>query len=447
MSDTSQAIVEDRAARLIDGLMELHPKGYDLSLGRIRNLLEKLGNPQDKLPPVIHVAGTNGKGSTIAFMRAIAEEAGMRVHSHTSPHLVRWHERYRMAGTPRSGPVDDDLLADAIERVATANDGAAITVFEILTAVAFLLFSENEADLCLMEVGLGGRFDATNVMENKTACVVTPVSLDHMSHLGTTPERIAHEKAGILREGTPAIIADQPFETAREALEQTALRHGVTPLLGGQDFHAHEERGRLVYQDVQHGGVLLDLPLPFLVGRHQITNAATAIATLRKVYPLLPTGAVERGLEATRWPARLQRVKAGPLTGRALPGTEIWLDGGHNAHAGEALAAHLAHLEEGADRPMYLIAGMLQTKEPLEFFRPFEGLVRHVFCVPIESDAGFSPETLAAIARDVGLSAEAVDSVETAFDRLFLDWTYERRPRVLIGGSLYLAGEVLRENG
>ena len=445
--------------------MELHPKGWDLSLERIRRLLAKLGDPQDRLPPVVHVAGTNGKGSTIAFLRAMLASAGLSVHVHTSPHLVRWHERYVVSGRE----VDDDTLADAIGRVAHVNAGEPITVFELLTAVAFILFSEHPAHVTLMEVGLGGRCDSTNVMAKKALTVITPIGLDHQAHLGETRDLIAREKAGILREGVPLVLAPQ-VEEARDAIDTIARPLGIDPFAQGQDYSAHDEHGRLVYQDFLDGGVLLDLPLPSLPGPHQIENAATAIAAMRVlarrgVVSLdddALQAAVEMGLTRATWPGRLQHIADGPLLEGAPPSTEIWLDGGHNPHAAEAVAQHLAMLGERRDRPLFLVVGMLDNKDSLGFLRTFEGLVRHVFTVPLAStDAFVPPERLAEIAREAGLSAEPVDSVAEALAVLYRDWEYEphgsggggegsretRAPRVLVTGSLYLVGDVLALSG
>ena len=433
--------------------MGLHPKGYDLSLGRITRLLERLGNPHRALPPVVHVAGTNGKGSTIAFMRAVLEASGWRVHTHTSPHLVRWHERYRMAGTEGpSAPVSDAVLAHAIEHVARANGGEAITVFELLTAVGFVLFSRHPADVALVEVGLGGRLDCTNVMEGKALTVVTPVGMDHEAHLGGTLAAIAGEKAGILRAGTPLVVAAQEDE-ALDVIEAAAARLGIESVVAGRDFTAHEEGGRMVFQEVtpEGEGRLYDLPLPALPGAHQIGNAATAIAASRTLSRSLgrslPSDAFERGLRAATWPGRLQRITGGPLLEGAPAGTEVWLDGGHNAHAGRALAAHLARLERRAPRPLVLVAGILNTKAPHDFFRAFADLAPQVFTVPLSTtDAAIEPAALARFAREAGLAAEPAESARAALRGLYGGWSDGAEgPRVLVTGSLYLAGEVLAE--
>ncbi|MEO1700520.1 MAG: folylpolyglutamate synthase/dihydrofolate synthase family protein [Pseudomonadota bacterium] len=434
--------VRSEAALEIERLLELHPKGFDLSLGRVRDLLEKLGNPQDRLPPVIHIAGTNGKGSCAAFCRSLLEAAGHTVHVHTSPHLVNWHERFLVAGEL----VADDLLADAVRRVATANDDAPITVFEILTAVMFLLFSEHMADYAIVEVGLGGRADATNVISNPAVSVIMPIGMDHQAYLGETIEEIAGEKAGIIKEGVPTIIAHQPYPAARQVLENVSEMMGVEAFVYGQDFFAFEERGRLVLQD---NSGLIDLALPTLNGRHQITNAAAAVMAVRLADPALNADMLERGLQTVKWPARLQRLAAGDLVALAPKDSEIWLDGGHNPDAASACAEFLAGREAVDGRPLFLMAGMLNTKDAIGYFRPFEGLVRHVFAVPIvSSEAGILPADLAAYALHAGLSAEEFGSVYEVLDMLGRNWDpSEPSPRILIGGSLYLAGEVLSENG
>ncbi|MEL6921032.1 MAG: folylpolyglutamate synthase/dihydrofolate synthase family protein [Pseudomonadota bacterium] len=422
--------------------MELHPKGFDLSLGRVRDLLDKLGNPQDGLPPVVHIAGTNGKGSCAAMCRALLEAGGHSVHVHTSPHLVNWHERFRIAGEL----VDDETLADAVRRVAKANDDAPITVFEILTAVMFVLFAEHSADFAIIEVGLGGRADATNVVDEPAVTVIMPIGMDHEAYLGDTVEKIAGEKAGIIKEHVPVVIGHQPYPAARKVLENVADMMGVDAHIYGQDFFAFEERGRLVLQD---NAGLIDLALPALGGRHQITNAAAAIMAARIAAPTLNADMIENGLLRVNWPARLQRLTTGDLVALAPSGSEIWLDGGHNPDAAGACAEFLAERESMDARPLFLITGMLNTKDAIGYFTPFSGLVRHVFTVPIvTSEAGIAPDDLADDALDAGLSAEAFGSVYEVLDMLGRNWDEsEPSPRILIGGSLYLAGEVLGENG
>jgi dihydrofolate synthase/folylpolyglutamate synthase len=442
----STATDQSQAARAIEQLMTLHPKGFDLSLERITRLLERLGNPQDHMPPVIHIAGTNGKGSCAAFSRALLEADGRIVHVHTSPHLVNWHERYRL-GAPGGGKlVDDDVLTDAINRVAEANNGETITVFEILTAVMFVLFSEHPADVAIVEVGLGGRFDATNVIKRPATSVIMPVSLDHEAYLGDRAELIAAEKAGIIKPGAPVVIGAQESEAARAVLESTAERLGAPAFIYGQDFLAFEENGRMIYQDDTG---LMDLTRPKLPGRHQFANAAAAIAAVRAAgFNVTPTIA-DRALEAVSWPGRMQRLTAGRLVDLAPEGAEIWLDGGHNPGAGAVIAEALADQEDRNPRPLFLIAGMINTKDQTNYFRAFKGMVRHVFTVPVgSSDAGVPNDELSVRAEEAGLSAEPIASVGNALSLLRDTWDdQEVAPRILIGGSLYLAGQVLAENG
>lgn len=434
------------ADRQIEHLMTLHPKGFDLSLERISRLLERLGNPQDRLPPVIHIAGTNGKGSAAAFSRALLEAAGYRVHVHTSPHLVNWHERYRLAAEGGGKFVADDVLADAIGRVADANRGETITVFEILTAVTFLLFSEHPADAAIIEVGLGGRFDATNVIKKPAVSVIMPVSLDHEAYLGDRVELIAVEKAGIIKPGCPVIVGAQESDTAREVLVETAERLGCPVTVYGQDFVAAEEHGRLIYQ-AQDG--LMDLTPPRLPGRHQFANAAAAIAAVRAAGFELGERAVNKAMTTVSWPGRMQRLPQGKLTDLAPPGSEIWLDGGHNPGAGVVIAEALTEQEEKFARPLFLICGMINTKDQTGYFRAFKGIARHVYTVPVSfSDAGVPNAELAVRAAEAGLDAEPVSSVTGALMLLRDTWDQsEPPPRILIGGSLYLAGAVLAENG
>lgn len=430
----------------INALMALHPKGYDLSLDRIRRLLDALGNPERRMPPILHVAGTNGKGSVTAFSRAILEASGKVVHVHTSPHLVNWHERYRL-GAPGGGRlVEDELFAETVRRVARANGGQMITVFEILTAVMFLLFSEHPADAAIVEVGLGGRFDATNVIDRPAASVITSISLDHQAYLGDRVELIAAEKAGIIKPGVPVVIGEQPEEAAREVLVAAAERLGAPAAVYGQDFFAFSENGRLTYQDET---VLSDLPLPRLPGRHQYANAAAAIRGLKAAGFLPDEQAIAAGLSRVDWPGRLQRLTAGHVFDIAADDSEIWIDGGHNPGAGRVIAEAMANLEERQPRPLFLITGMLNTKEPAGFFEAFSGIVKHVYTVPIRSsDAGIDPVALASDAAAAGLSAEPVDGFEAAFRRIRDVWSDTGRPpRILVCGSLYLVGDVLKANG
>lgn len=433
------------AEREIQRLMALHPKGIELSLERIKRLLAQLGNPHEKLPPVIHVAGTNGKGSAAAFARALIEAAGGTVHAHTSPHLVHWHERYRI-GAPGGGKlVEDRVLAEAVVRVADANRDRPITVFEMLTAVAFVLFSEHPADATIIEVGLGGRFDATNVIPPPAVALVMSISLDHQSYLGDAIELIAAEKAGIIKRGSTVVIGQQESDAARAVLVETAQRLDTPMHVYGGDFLAYEENRRMIYQD-ETG--LLDLDLPRLAGRHQIANAAAAITAVRAGGFTINHRSAGRAMARVDWPGRLQRLPDGPLSALAPEGAEIWVDGGHNPGAGAAIAETLAGQEERSPRPLFLIAGMLDTKDQRGYFQAFVGMARHVYTVPIEnSDAGVPNDRLAARAMEAGLSAEPVNSVANALS-LLRDTRDMREPapRILICGSLYLAGSVLAEN-
>jgi len=423
-------------------LLALHPKRIDLSLDRIQRLLAAVGNPQRRLPPIIHVAGTNGKGSSIAFMRAALEAAGKKVHVYTSPNLVRLNERFRLAAVGGGRLVNDAELGDAVAECEAKNAGAPITVFEMETAAAFLLFSRHAADIALLEVGLGGRLDATNVIERPLISVITRLSLDHREFLGDSLVKIAAEKAGILKAGVPAVVAGQ----AREALaviERQAARLRTPLKIAGEDWTATEEHGRLVYQD-QDG--LLDLPAPKLYGRHQFENAGTAIAALRASGLKPPAAAFEAAMVQVEWPARMQRLSHGKLAELAPAGSELWLDGGHNVDGGRAIAAALADLEERVSRPVVVIVGMLSTKDCAGFLRNFSGLARRVITVPIHQDKAVPAGELAEIAAGVGIPALTGRDLESAIDlagKLELD----PPPRLLITGSLYLAGEVLAANG
>jgi len=422
-------------------LLALHPKRIDLSLDRMWRVLDALGHPERRVPPVIHVAGTNGKGSTVAFMRAILEAADARVHVYTSPNLVRINERFRLGQAGGGTLVGDDELADALAECERANGAAPITVFEIETAAALLLFSRHPADMLLLEVGLGGRLDATNVIERPVATVITPVSMDHTEFLGDTPEKITLEKAAILKRDVPAVIGRQT-EGPLAVITDRAEKIGAPLHVLGQDWIAGEERGRLVYQD---SAGLLDLPGPRLFGRHQFDNAGTAIAALRAGGVKLPVRAFEQGVVAADWPARMQRLSTGALPPLAPAGSEVWLDGGHNAEGGRIIAGALADLEERVPRPLVLVVGMLSTKDLDGFLRNFAGLARALVAVPIHQDKGLPPEDIAAAARKIGIAAATATGIAdalAAIGRLDL-----APPRILITGSLYLAGEVLTANG
>jgi len=412
-------------------MMSLHPKIIDLTLDRVWRLLEALDHPERKLPPVIHAAGTNGKGSTLAMIRAGYEGAGKSVHAYTSPHLARFHERIRVAGEL----IPEAELSAVLDECWNANGGESITYFEITTCAAFLAFARTPADVTLTETGLGGRLDATNVFERPALTVITPISLDHQQFLGETLAAIAGEKAGILKRGVPCVVGPQPPEVM-EVIEARAERL-VAPLLAhGQHWQVWEERGRLVFQD-EHG--LMDLPLPNLPGAHQIENAGAALAALRHLG--LGDAACEAAVTRAEWPARMQRLRRGPLV-EAAPGVELWLDGGHNPAAGEALAKHLATLPE---RPTHLICGMLNTKDIAGYLRPLAGHAASLTAVSIPGEANTLPaDETARVAASVGLRAGEAGSVADALAEIVAQ---EPEARVLICGSLYLAGSILRENG
>ncbi len=428
---------------LIAQLLALHPRRIDLDLTRIQRLLARLDHPERRLPPVVHVAGTNGKGSTIAYLRAILEAANLRVHVYTSPSLVRINECYRLGRAGGGVLAGDDELHAALEHCERANAGAPVTIFELETAAAFWLFAQHPADVALLEVGLGGRLDATNVVEAPLATVIAPVSMDHTEFLGQTLMAIAAEKAGIIKPGVPVICAEQIPE-AMTAIEQQAKRMRA-PLHGaGREWHVNVERGRLVYQDDRS---LMDLAAPKLFGRHQFDNAGLAIATLRAQQRFkIDPSAFEAGIVNAEWPARMQRLTSGALVEQAPPASEIWLDGGHNAEGGRVAAAALGDLEERVSRPLVVIVGMMGNKDAGAFLANFAGLTRHIIAVQIPGrDNAMPPDRLADAARALGMRVETSGGVEAAL-RSLTRLAYEVPPRILITGSLYLAGHVLGLN-
>lgn len=416
---------------ILERLMSLHPKVIDLTLDRMWRLLAALGHPERDLPPVIHIAGTNGKGSTLAMIRAGLEAEGHAVHAYTSPHLARFHERIRLAGRL----ISEDHLSAVLDECEAANGGAPITYFEITTCAALLAMARMPADYTLLEVGLGGRLDATNVIDRPVICAITPVSRDHTQYLGDTVAEIAGEKAGILKRGVACVVGPQPEEAA-EVIEARAERLGAPLLAHGQHWHVGEERGRLVYQD-ERG--LCDLPLPNLPGAHQVENAGAALAVLRALGK--GEAACEAAVTRAEWPARMQRLTDGPLAA-AAPEAELWLDGGHNASAGQALGRHLASLPP---RPTHLICGMLNTKDVAGYLAPLAPVTGKLHGISIPGEANtLSAEDTVAAARSVGMAAEVADGVADALARIVAD---APRARVLICGSLYLAGHVLRGQG
>lgn len=432
----TEAAISARRQALDDALerlARLHPQKIDLSLGRLQRLLTALGSPQDVLPPVIHVAGTNGKGSTCAFLAEMAKAAGERVHIYTSPHLVDFNERIRLYGEP----VCDDVLMEAFARCEAANFGEPITFFEITTAAAFLLFSEHPADRLILEVGLGGRFDATNVIAKPALSVITPVSLDHQDFLGDTIEKIAAEKAGILKFGVPAVISVQD-EKARAVIADEARKAGAPLWVYGSDFDAYPQHGRLVYQDETR---CWDLSSPGLIGPHQTINGGVAAACGAMLG--WPEEAVSTGLAKARWPGRLQSITAGPI-GEIVreTGAEIWLDGGHNEAAARALSHAFADMDERQERPLILVCGFSPNKDVRAWFRHFTGLARHVITVGFASGRGGSidPRDAAKLGMAEGFTVECAPSLLHAVRTAART---RPAPRILIGGSLYLAGEAL----
>ncbi len=410
--------------------MTLHPKVIDLTLDRVHRLLGLLDNPERAIPPAIHIAGTNGKGSTQAMIRAGLEQAGQKVHAYTSPHLARFHERIRLAGQLISEPALTALLDECVAK----NGPDEITFFEITTCAAFLAFARTRADWTLLEVGLGGRLDATNVITPRLS-IITPVSMDHESFLGDTITKIAGEKAGIIKRGIPVIIGPQ-HPDGLQLIESTAARLGAPILAYGQHWHVWEERGRLIYQD-ENG--LLDLPLPNLPGPHQIQNAGAAITALRHLG--YSEGACEAAVARAEWPARMQRLRHGPLIDIA-PQVELWLDGGHNPAGGEAIAATLARMPA---RPTHLICGMLNTKDVTGYMRPLAPQVTRLHAVSIPGEKNTLPaEATRDAALTAGITATTAPSVAEALAAITAT---DPQARVLICGSLYLAGSILRENG
>ena len=409
--------------------MSLHPKIIDLTLGRVHRLLAALDHPERKLPPVIHIAGTNGKGSTQAMIRAGLEATGHRVQAYTSPHLARFHERIRLG----DGLIAEDHLAGVLEECERANGDAPITYFEITTVAALLAFSRDDADFCLLEVGLGGRLDATNVIDRPRLTVITPVAMDHEQYLGDTLGAIAREKAGILKPGVAAIVGQQEMD-AEDVITGRAAALGAPVVMANQDWQVWEEHGRLAFQD---GQGLLDLPLPALIGAHQVANAGMALAVLRVLG--VSEEAAASAMRDVRWAARMQRLTKGPLTDRVH---DLWLDGGHNPAAGKALAEALSRLPK---RPLHLICGMLNTKDVAGYMAPLAGLADGLTAVPIpDAPATLSAAETAAAAQSVGITTREAETVAAAADAILKETP---EARILICGSLYLAGEVLKTHG
>ena len=415
-------------------LLSLHPKIIDLSLERMHRLLARLGNPERQAPPVIHIGGTNGKGSTQAFLRAMMEAADLKIHAYTSPHLVRFHERIRIAGDLISEPE----LSALLEECEAANGTAPITFFEITTAAAFLAFARHPADYLLLEVGLGGRLDATNVIDRPKACCIASIGLDHQQYLGDTIELIAAEKAGIIKPAIPCILGFMP-EAARTSIEAVAERNHSTLTIAGQDWDVFNQHSRMVFQDNEG---LLDLPLPALAGPHQLQNAGNAIATLRALNDhRIGDEHIAAGLTQVKWPARLQRLSNGVLSSQLAAPCELWLDGGHNADAGVILAQSLAAMTARDRKPLVIIWGMLNTKDAVRFFRPLAVLADHVITLAIPGEANaISAGDLAQMVMELDRPSTTASSIEDAIRQAF---RIKPVARILICGSLYLAGHVL----
>lgn len=420
---------------ILERLLQLHPKVIDLVLDRVWRLLDAMGHPERALPPVIHIAGTNGKGSTLAMIRAGLEAAGHVTHAYTSPHLARFHERIRLAGTL----IGEDALSALLEECEAANGGLPITFFEITTVAAMVAFARTPADYTLLEVGLGGRLDATNVIDRPVLTVITPVSIDHQQYLGDTVALIAGEKAGILKPGVPCIVGPQTDDGLR-VIEARAAALGAPLRIHGRDWLARSERDRLVYEDSDG---LLDLDPPRLPGAHQIDNAGAAVAALRLLGK--DDDACAAALTRAEWPARLQRLARGPLVDALTEGAQLWLDGGHNAAAGLALAAQLSHWAARSRAPIWGIVGMIDTKAAEDFFEPLVLDMAGVVTVTIPDTPAAIPAPLLAVrAASVGMRAQPAGSVAEA---LAVILARAPRARVLICGSLYLAGSVLRDHG
>ena len=418
------------------------PRVIDLSLDRVFAALERLGEPHQKLPPVFHVAGTNGKGSTVAYLRSVLEAAGKSVHVYTSPHLARFNERIVLAGKE----IADDALIDALEQCDAAVGAQKLTYFETTTCAAMIAFSQTPADYMVMEVGLGGRLDATNVLEKPLAAVVTPVDLDHQQFLGETISLVAAEKAGVFRCGAPAVLGPQSPE-GMAVLQARAREIGADVFAYGEQWQVFSEHGRMIYQDEEG---LCDIDPPRLAGAHQIENAGLATAALRAAGVAVDNESLSAGIANAFTPARMQRLTKGPLIdlARSIFGEEpeIWLDGGHNPHAGRAIARVMADMEERSPKPLVMISGMQANKDSEGYFAPFVGLASRLYAVAAQLRGVLSADEVAQAATRAGLDAQACDSLENALRAACEQRKENEPPRLLISGSLYLAGEILKAN-
>jgi len=433
-----KAVTTPKTDETLKRLLSLHPKLVDLSLERLQRLLAALGHPEQKLPPVVHVTGTNGKGSTLAFLRAICEAHGLKVHVYTSPHLVRFHERIRLAGTL----VEENVLDEILRECEIANAGEPITFFEITTAAAFLAFSRTPADIVLLENGLGGRLDATNVIAQPALTGITPISMDHQQFLGETLAEIATEKAGIIKPGVACIVGPQ-LADAMDVITGHCDAKQAPLLEWGINWRAYEKDGAMV---LEHHGDTLELPLPGLPGAHQIANAGQAAVMARTLTQFgMTTANIAEGLRTVSWPARLQRLLTGPIIDAVPAHWEVWLDGGHNPDAGETIARYVQ--THWSDKPLYLIAGMINSKQPLGYFQPLAAWATSAHCITIPGeDAAIAAADLAEIADAAGLRAQTAESALGAANMIVAEAEPMEPARVLICGSLYLAGHILSDH-
>ncbi|MCZ2203487.1 bifunctional folylpolyglutamate synthase/dihydrofolate synthase [Bartonella sp. A05] len=434
-------MTQNRVQKVLDALLENYPKKFDFSLDRIYRLLERLGNPHLKLAPVIHIAGTNGKGSASAICRALLESAGYRVHVYSSPHLVNWNERCRLGQSGNGQLVPENQLAEIIQGVIDVNRKESITIFEIFTAAAFMLFSTYPADAVILEVGLGGRFDATNVIHKPAVSLIMPIDYDHETFLGNSIAQIAFEKGGIIKPTVPVVIGKQNHEITHSVLNAIADKNKAPYHIFGQDYQSYEEHGRMVFQNTQG---LMDLPLPNLVGAHQIANAGASIEAIYQAGFQLSEQTISKALRNIYWPARMQRLTHGRLVDQLSPNTALWLDGGHNPAAGKVVAEELTRWKKKSNRPIIMIAGMLNTKDNIGYFRPLTNLVDKVYTIPLaSSDAGLCPIALADSAQKADLIAKPQANLHEALNNVRLEY---QNAILFVGGSLYLAGDILRDN-
>ncbi|WP_208435523.1 bifunctional folylpolyglutamate synthase/dihydrofolate synthase [Bartonella phoceensis] len=432
---------QNQVQRMIDNLLKNYPKKFDLSLERILRLLKHLGNPHLRLAPVIHIAGTNGKGSASAICRALLESAGYQVHMYSSPHLVNWNERCRLGQKGGGQLVTENQLAETIREVIRANHQEPITVFEILTAAAFMLFSIHPADVVILEVGLGGCFDATNVIKKPAVSLIMPIDYDHEIFLGNTIAQIAFQKGGIIKPTVPVVIGKQDHEETLSILTTIADKNKASYSLFDQDYQSYTEYGRMVFQNTR---CLMDLPLPNLMGAHQIANAGASLEAVHQAGFQLSEQAISHALQNVYWPARMQHLTHGHLIDRLSPSIDIWLDGGHNPASGKVVAAELTLWRKKTERPFIMIAGMLNTKDAVGYFCPLANLINKVYTIPLTNNsAGTCPKILAESAQKAGLSATPQARLQDALHKIN---TEHKDAIVLIGGSLYLAGDILRDN-